>query len=720
MCDGSSVALELESRIKEQTAQFKIHIMVLMNMLKSVRRDGRWIAIGLVLAVVGGCAEQAEARVTRIVIEQKQSPAYAGKSFGSAGQYEILTGHAFGELDPKDPHNAIITDIQFAPRNGRGMVEYVATFTLVKPVDLAKANGVLIYAVPNRSNRIIPSAFSASGSAAGNIAGESGEEFLLKRGYILLHSGWQGDIPPRPGAETITVPIAKNPDGSSITGLALARFINMPNGTNTLPLPAAHEAASPDTNKAELTKRATEEGAIIPIASADWAFADCGKTPFPGTPDLNKVCLKGGFDPAYLYELTYTAKDPLVLGIGFAATRDIVSFFRRASRDESNTANPLAGRVTHAIAQGISQSGNFIKTFIHLGFNQDEANRIVWDGANDHIAGRQLAMNIRFAAPGGAANLYEAGSEPPLWWGDYADTARGRKTASMLDRCRVSKTCPKIFETFGAAEFWGLRMSPNLLGTQADVDIPLPPDARRYYFPGTTHGGGRGGFSTTVDATPGACGLPNNPNPQSETMRALIVALTAWVTKDVAPPASQYPRLDQGQLVRPDHRAMGFPLIPGAPLPDNLINPLLDYDFGPEFKYSDLSGVMAQQPPVIKRVLPIMVPKVDADGNEIGGIPSPLHQAPLGSYLGWNFTRNGFYKGRGCGFAGGFIPFAKTKAERLASGDPRPSLEERYRDHAGYVSVVKSAVDRLLLQHFLLPDDAERLIRQAEESNVLK
>ncbi|HEX4948430.1 MAG TPA: alpha/beta hydrolase domain-containing protein [Blastocatellia bacterium] len=660
------------------------------------------------LAILLICAATAQAKVTRIIIEQKQSPAYDGKSFGAVGQYEIFTGKAYGELDPKSAHNTIITDLQFAPRNARGMVEYVATFTLVKPVDLTKANGVLLYAVPNRSNRISIPAFS--------VEGESGDEFFLKRGYIILHSGWQGDIPPRAGAETITVPIAKNPDGSSITGLALARFFNMPSGTTTLPLPPAHEAASLDTTKATLTKRASEKGAIIPMASRDWAFGDCSKSAFPGTPDSNKVCVKGGFDPVYLYELRYTARDPLVLGIGFAATRDINAFFRR----DNTSANPLAGRITNTIAQGISQSGNFIKTFIHLGFNQDEQNRIVWDGANDHIAGRQLAMNIRFATPGGAANLYEAGSEPPLWWGEYEDKTRGRKTASMLDRCRATQTCPKIFETFGSAEFWGLRMSPNLLGPNADTDIPLPANVRRYYFPGTTHGGGRGGFSTDVPAAQGACDLPANVNPQADQMRALIVALTDWVTNNSEPPASVYPRLERGELVRPQHAAMGFPLIPGAPLPDNMVNTLLDYDYGAEFNYADLTGVMTMQPPIIKRALPTLVPIVNPDGNETSGIASPLHQAPLGTYLGWNVTRSGFYKGRGCGFAGGFIPFAKTKAERLANDDPRLSLEERYKDHAGYVAVVKKAAESLLQQHFLLPEDAARLIRQAEESNVLR
>jgi len=684
-----------------------------MNLPRMLPRKSSlaWLAIAVTLV----CAVTAQARVTRIVIEQKQSPAYEGKSFGAVGQYEILTGKAYGELDPKDPHNAIITDIQLAPRNERGLVEYVATFMLVKPMDLAKANGVLLYAVANRGNRTLTAPFV--------VAGESNYEFFLRRGYIILHSGWQGDLAPRPNAETVSIPIARNPDGSSITGLALARFSNMPAGTTTLPLPAGHEAASLNTTKAMLTKRASEAGAIVPISGSDWSFGDCGKTPFPGAPDGNRICLKGGFDPAYLYELRYTAKDPLALGIGFAATRDINAFFRRATKDDSDQANPVAGRITHVIGHGPSQSGNFIKTFIHLGFNQDEQNRVVWDGANDHIAGRQMALNIRFAYPSGAAALYEPGSEPPLWWGEYEDKARGKKTASMLDRCRATNTCPKIFETFGSAEFWALRMSPALLGANADTDIPLPPNVRRYYFPGTRHGGGRGGFTIEpfeVTGGTGVCALSGNPNPQAEQMRALIVALTDWVTKNSAPPASVYPRLDRGDLTPPVHTAMGFPLIPGVPLPDNMINPLLDYDFGPEFKYNDLSGVMTLYPPIIKRVLPSLVPKVNADGNETSGIASPLHQAPLGTYLGWNVTRAGFYKGSRCGFEGSFIPFAKTKAERLAKGDPRLSLEERYRDHAGYVAVVKAAAQRLAQQRFLLLEDAERLIRQAEESNVLR
>jgi hypothetical protein len=661
--------------------------------------------------VLGLCPAPVEARVTRIVIDKKESPAYEGKSFGAAGPYERITGRAFGELDPRDARNAVITDLDLAPRNDRGRVEYVTTFSLWKPVDLSKASGVLIYAVPNRGNRLLIPAF--------HVGGDPGDGFFFKRGDTMLSSGWQGDLGERPGAETITVPVAKNPDGKSITGPLLARFSEMPSGVKTLSLPSAYAPVTLHTTRATLTRRASEDGAVTPMAGKDWAFADCRTAPYPGTPDPTRISLKGGFDPAYLYELVYTAKDPLVLGIGLAATRDIVSFFRHAARDDIDTDNPLKGKVSRVVAQGISQAGNFVRTFLHLGFNEDESGRVIWDGANAHIAARQLPINIRFARPGGAAAMYEPGSEGVLWWGDYEDRARGRATAGLLARCRASGVCPKILETFGSAEFWGLRMSPNLVGTRADRDIPLPANVRRYYFPGTTHGGGAGGFSSAAKASD-RYELADNPNPQRETMRALMVALIDWVVKDIAPPPSRYPLFAAGQLVRPESAAMGFPSIPGTPLPDHMLNPLLDYDFGPDFRANDLSGHISTQPPVIRQVLPSLVPKVDADGNEVGGVPSALHQAPLGTYLGWNVARRGFFKGHHAGFAGGFIPFARTREERTDAGDPRPSLQERYRDHAGYVAAVKAAAKRLVKQRFLLADDAAWLVREAEASDVLR
>lgn len=644
----------------------------------------------------------AQAEITRLVIEHREA-------LGTDG-YEKLTGHAYGEVDPTRPLNAIITDLELAPRNARGMVEYVATFTIVKPADMSKASGVLLYFVPNRGRISL-----------------TGDGFLADarhRGHVLVAGGWQGDLQPADGMEMLSAPVARNADGSSITGPVLARFSDMPANTTTLPIlrggvAGTADPATLDTAKATLTRRASEDSAIVPLRSADWAFADCTRNAFPGTPDPRKICIKGGFNPAYLYELVYTAKDPKVYGIGFAATRDLNSYLRYGARDDAGGANVLQGRIAWAISQGNSQSGTFLRSFIHLGFNQDEAGRIVFDGSNPNIAARLLAMNIRFAAPSGGAAMYEPGSDGVAWWADHADEVRGRPSTGLLDRCRATETCPKIVETFGSAEFYNLRASPMLVGARADRDIPLPSNVRRYYFPGVRHGGGPGGFEP-IPRPDACCELAPNPNPSSDTLRALLTALVEWVVKGTLPPPSQYPRLDRGELASPTQAALGFPAIPGVPLPDGVLTPFYDYDFGKQFHYNDVSGVIALQPPPIRQVLPTLVPTVDADGNETSGVASVLHQVPLGTYTGWNTTAGGFYKGRIRTNAGGYIPFARTKAERLASGDPRPSLEERYGTHENYVAKVRAAAERLVRGRYLLQDDADRLVRQAEASPVLK
>jgi hypothetical protein len=657
---------------------------------------------GRTLAAFFLCSALLPAAVTRIVIEKRESPAYEGRVFGKAGQYELLSGHFYGEVNPKDPHNTIITDIQLAPRNARGNVEYVGTFAIARPIDPAKASGVLIYQVANR----------------GNGAPQPDED-----GHISVVSGWQGDVKPREGIQSIQVAAAKNADGSPITGSVFERLVNMPAGASTVTLNTAPYIAltyqipvSLDTTKATLTRRA-RDGAGTVVNPDDWRFADCSATPFPGTPDEHRICMKGGFDPTYAYELVYTAKDPLVLGIGYAATRDLISYLRF----DKSAGNPVASQVRWTIGRGSSQSGNFLRSFIHLGFNQDEARRMVFDGAHPHIAARQLVLNIRFGLPGGAAGVNEPGSEAALWWGDYEDKARGRKKASLLDRCRATNTCPKIFETFGGLEFWYLRESPNLVGTDAKQDIPLPANVRRYYLPSTTHGGGRGGFNVQVANAARGCLLPANPNPESDTMRALGVALVDWVTKGVEPPPSHYPRLDRGELLEPASVAAAFPKIPGAPTPEGLVNKVLDNDFGSGFSYSDLSGIVTRVPATVKQALPTLVPKIDADGMDaVDGVASVLRQAPLGSYLGWDPIAGGFDAGKQCELTGGYIPFAKTKAERTASGDPRLSLEERYKDHAGYVAVVKAAAAKAVKDRFLLQEDADRLVAEADKSAVLR
>ena len=349
----------------------------------------------LLASVAGGVvaiAAPAEAKVTKIVIDKKNSPAFDGANFGQAGQYEVLVGKAYGELDPKDPRNTIITDIALAPKNARGMVEYMATFQLVKPIDMAKSSHLMWHDVPNRAGRltIVP--------AERNF------------GDVGLSSGWQGDNSGRtaPAADNdyASVPSAKNADGSAITGSVMGRIMNASGKDSQIVYihsnPIPYKPVALDTAKASLVTHTAEsmDGKVMgeaKVAASDWAFAKCDAAhPFPGTPDATQICLKNGFDPKLLYQIVYTAQDPPVLGIGFAAFRDVASFFKNEKADAAGTPNPVAGGVQWSITRGVSQSGNFIRAFLHLGFNQDEAGRQVYDGAWPIIAGKRIAMNYRF------------------------------------------------------------------------------------------------------------------------------------------------------------------------------------------------------------------------------------------------------------------------------------------------------------------------------------
>ncbi len=702
------------------------------------------IACALVAALL--LTAPAQARVTRIVIDQTVTPAFckgdACNSYGAAGQYEQLAGRAYGELDPRDPLNSLIQDIELA-KEADGKVRYIATFVITRPVDATKASGMLWHEVPNRGRPVLLSPHE--------------REF----GDIGLATAWQGDNASMSAAlgtavrSTMTtggnhwlqLPAVKNPDGSSVTGPIFARIINR-SGLNAQPLivqtnPLPYMPATHDTGKATLVSRDHEtlDGKVkgeTPIAAADWKFCGGGTfdEPVPLTQLPVQICLKGGFNAAKLYQVVYTAKDPYPLGIGFAAWRDLGSFFKYAKQDDAGTPNPLAGQITHSIARGRSQSGNYLRGWLHLGFNQDETQRQVHDGMWPVIAGRRIALNYRWAQPDGVLELYQAGSEGPQWWQPYPDRARKLPTRSIQDRCMASKTCPKIIEHFGAAEIWALKLGPEWVGTDPKEDIPLPANVRRYYIASSTHGGGSGGFNASlaeyhqkakVVSCPGNnwgnAVLPANPLSHDEPWRAIAVHFRNWVINNTAPPPSRYPTMREGQLVAPNKTAMGFPTIPGlrATAPEaDLINPLLDYDWGPQFDPNDASGIPGNAPPGIRQTLKMLVPKVDADGNEIGGIPVVLLEVPLGTYTGWNITAGGFHAGQLCSYAGGMIPFARTKAEREAGNDPRPSLEERYGSHAGFVDAVRKATDKVKAMGFLLEKDAAALINQAEASNVLK
>ena len=339
------------------------------------------LAVGLL-----GSDDLAEARITKIVIETRTSPAFGGASFGTVGQYEQLDGRAYGEVNPRDPLNAIITDIGLAPRNSRGMVEYSMDISILKPIDMSRGNGTLIYDVVNRGNKGITN-LNIGGNAT-----SPGDGFLEREGYTMAWSGWEGDVT---SGIQITLPIARHRDGSEIKGRVRSEYIlGSPANTLDVTEPPAYEAISADNSGATLTQRVHQNDPKELISNLEWTFADCTSVPFPGVPDTKKVCIQGGFDTNHIYELLYTAKNPMAMGLGFAATRDFISFLR-----SGNHGNPLGDGLENAIIYGSSQSGRWIRTFIQLGFNQDEHRRQVLEGAIPHKASNRGAFNIRFAQP---------------------------------------------------------------------------------------------------------------------------------------------------------------------------------------------------------------------------------------------------------------------------------------------------------------------------------
>jgi hypothetical protein len=678
-----------------------------------VLRSARAFLLSSLAVALLGIGHLAEARITKIVIETR-SPAFGGASFGNVGQYEQLTGVAYGEVDPKDPLNAVITDIELAPRNSRGMVEYSMDFAITKPIDMSRGNGTLLYDVPNRGNIRSPE-LNVGGNAT-NI----GDGFLQREGYTLVDSGWEGDV--TTGLQ-ITLPVARHRDGREIRGRVRSEYIlGSPASTQDVTEPPAYEAISTDNSGATLTRRVNQNDPRELIPNSQWAFADCTSVPFPGVPDPTKICLQGGFDTNHIYELLYTAKNPMVMGLGFAATRDFVSFLRDGSMGGGELENPLGDGIQNAIIYGSSQSGRWIRTFIQLGFNQDEKRRQVFEGAIPHKASNRGAFNIRFAQPTRLSGTQHSeqqypGAESPQTWGVSFDPLSGI-TAGQLERCRRTHTCPKITHTNTDTEYWQAVMSLNTTDSTGTEDLRIPPEVRIYDLAGTQHGGGNPLQQppAVLPAFPNACQLRSNSNPFIHAQRALLVALREWIVHGTKPPESLYSSLSRGSLVKPTE--VNIPYIPSVNFTvPGLVNYKVYLDRGRRFDVEDASGIMAE-PPIFGAAYNVLIPQVDADGNPIDGLRNTNVQVPLGTYTGWNIRKAGFSEGDSCDLTGAFIPFFRTQAERLAAGDPRLSLEERYPTHADYVAKVTAAANDLVSKRLLLPEDAASIIAAANAAAV--
>ena len=671
-------------------------------------------AVVLLLGLVIGMPA-ADARITRIVIDRVESPTFGGASFGKVGQYEKLVGRAYGELDPRDELNSGIVYIDKAPLNAAKRVEYSTDVLILKPIDMGRSNRTVLYDVVNRGDTRALAVFHIGASASNDPRSEkdAGDGFLMKQGYTVVASGWQGDVPAGDNRLVGHFPVATETGGRPIKKLITAEFVfskaaytvgvGYDGGTNMRPYPALPESVA----QARLLRRTAAVAPRELIPKSDWSFGKCpdGKTPTPSNVD---VCYPAGFSPNYLYELVYVAQDPLVMGIGFAATRDLVSFLRY----ERSAENPLLTKgeakadedpVRWAIGFGRSQSGRYIKDLIYQGFNLDEGKRVVFDAILPLISGSRLTFtNAEFAmpgrAPGPVGSHFYPGDQFPHTYATVSDPV-SKKRDGWLARCTMQRACPKVMHWDSGIEAWGGgRNSLVVADGLGKIDLPVPENVRLYYFASTQH-------VPTLKPDYGICKHLGNPNPYRETARALLVAMQGWIGEGKLPPPSRFPRVSDGTLVSPvPEAAFGFPKIPGVTYTGK----------HNELHIKDFSLQPAQNIP--GKSYTVLVPKVDADGNDVAGVRSVAVQVPVATYTGWNQRRAGFMEGEFCDLRGSYVPFAKTASER--GSDPRPSLQERYGSQAGYVARVEEAAQKLVTEGFLLSDDAARIVQEARQSNL--
>ncbi len=629
----------------------------------------------------------AQAQVVRFEVLQT-APAFEGRSFGHVGPYVRITARATIAVDPADSRNAVIADIAQAPRNAQGRVEATADVVLLRPADPQRGNGTLLFDVPNRGRKLAPQLFDDAAQPGANLAekaADAGIGFAHAQGYSMAWIGWQADIPSQPGQLALAAPVLRG-----ITGASRDEFL-----FDHLRSPATATLAWPIADPATLAVTVRAKWDAPREAPAGLAVRATGAQ----TVEITRPA--SGFDAGALYEVTYTARDPIVLGLGFAATRDVAAFLRR----DGSAANPLAvaGRSTvqRAIGFGVSQSGRFLRDFLHLGFNEDTAGAIVFDGLMPHIAGaRRMALNVRFGQPGRNARH----AQDPAWQADlfpftYAtltDHLSGKRDG-LMQRCSLNATCPRVMQTDSEHEWWASRAS-LLVTDLAGNHLELPADVRAYMIAGTPH---------YAEANERPRNLPTmaltvNPMHAGPPMRALLSAMQAWLATGEQPPASRVPMRAHGTLVEAaDAVPRGIPGLPftgiftGAAFTDQTVFP-----------------------PKVLGNYPVFVPRADSDGMAIAGIRMLPLAVPRATYTGWNPRAAGYGAGTLFPLQGAVLPFAATRAAREAASDSRLSLAERYADAAAYVAAVRAAAAQQVAERLLLPQDAERAIERAAQDSL--
>lgn len=634
------------------------------------------------------------AEVARIEVRSRADVA-GGKAFGASGPYEKIAGRIYFEVDPSLSPNQIITDIDKAPRNARGRVEFSSDFFLIKPKQIERGNGTVLYEVSNRGGKGMLAFYNqATGSLDPTSDAEMGDGFLMTQGFTLLWVGWQFDPPMRDGLVRVYAPIATD-NGKPLIGIVRSEVI-VSRVTSDASLAdrdhIAYTVANPEDPTNTLSVRDSIEGARRFIPKSEWRL------------DKVRVFLTGGFQPGKIYEVVYKAQDPPVAGVGAAAVRDAVSHLKFASTDALSIP---AGSIQRAIAFGVSQSGRFLRTYLYYGFNEDEQHRKVFDGVMAHVAGGgRGSFNLRFSQPSRDGHPFLNKFYPtdifPFTDTVQTDPQTGDKDGLLL-RVKPEFT-PKIFYTNSSYEYWG--RAASLMHTSIDGRTDAAPldTTRIYVFAGGQHGPAAFPPRRSIGQQ------LNNPNDYRWSMRALLVGMNKWLKDGLAPPASRYPRIDDKTLVQLD--ALKFPSLAGVGKPTEAHKAYRVF-YGLDFASK---GIISVDPPETNSAFPVLVPQVDNDGNELGGVKMPEVSVPLATYTGWNlFNAESGPTSLLSSMQGSYIAFPRTRADRERNKDPRMSIEERYQNRDGYLARVSAAARDLAEQRYLLEDDIPKIVKRADD-----
>ena len=645
--------------------------------------------------------------LTKLEIRTRK-PFAGGESFGDVGRYEQIDGVAHFAVDPAHPDNAVIADIGLAPRNGDELVEFSADFRVVKLVDNDHGNGRLLLDVVNRGKELALKNINSAPDGPPHADPHPGNGFMMRQGYSLVWCGWQHDVPDAPGLFRCNVPNAHNADGSPVSGRIVVSFQPIAN-TDTQFLSDREHRPYP-TNHLEswdsvLTVQEHEDGDETVIPRERWAFARMvdGRR----VPDAAHITMDGGFEAGKVYRVLYETSHAPLVGLGLLATRDIAAWLRYGKVDAEGTANPLAGAIGRAYAYGRSQSGRFLRQMLYLGLNRDESERVVFDGMLPNVAGGKMGeFNVRFGQPSSLSNRSVNNLPPFLDLEPNGDDG-------ILAEATHRGCAPKVIYTNTSSEYWGGHGALAHMTPDGAADVALPDNVRSWLFCGTQHAPANLPISDT-NADTGARGTQAlNYVDYRPLMRAALHHLDQWVTHNIEPPANGYPNLADGSAVGAGELVDWFGSLPGVEFPRHQ-KAIRKLDFGPD------RAVPTVIPPTVGDSYPMLVSAVDVDGNEVGGIRLPAIEVPLATYAGWNVRHadiggTGQVLAAGGTVAGCAIPFAITRAERLASGDPRPSIEERYGSREEYVERVRACAESLVESGYALAEDVDVLVAQGED-----